>query len=41
MQEIIEKIVIYVILSIFSLIFYQFIGFEVSVILILLVIMIK
>ena len=41
MQKLIEKIAIYAILSIFCLIFYQFVGFEVSVILILLVIMIK
>jgi len=41
MEKIIEKIVLLAILSLFWLIFYHFVGFEVSVILILLVIMIK
>jgi len=41
MEIIIEKSVTYALLATFWLIFYYFIGFEVSVILILLIIMIK
>jgi len=41
MENIVTKVVLYVFLSLFWLIFYHFIGFEVSVILILLIIMIK
>jgi hypothetical protein len=41
MEKIIEKAAIYAFLVTFWLIFYYFIGFEVSVILILLIIMIK
>ncbi len=41
MEFLIEKGALFTILSLFWLIFYHFIGFEVSVILILLIIMIK
>ncbi len=41
MDNLLQKIVLYAILSLFWLIFYHFIGFEVSVVLILLIIMIK
>ena len=41
MDNLLQKTVLYVVLSLFWLIFYHFIGFEVSVILILLIIMIK
>ena len=41
MENLLEKVALYGILSLFWLIFYHFIGFEVTVILILLIIMIK
>jgi len=41
MELLLQKVALYAILSLFWLIFYHFIGFEVSVILILLIIMIK
>jgi len=41
MEKLLHKTVIFTALSLFWLIFYHFIGFEVSVILILLIIMIK
>ena len=41
MDNLLQKAVLYTVLSLFWLIFYHFVGFEVSVILILLIIMIK
>ncbi len=41
MDILLQKTALYAILSLFWLIFYHFIGFEVSVILILLIIMLK
>jgi len=41
MQYLLEKLLLYVILSVFWLIFYHFVGFEVSIILILLIIVSK
>ena len=41
MELLLQKTALYTVLSLFWLIFYHFIGFEVSVILILLIIMIK
>ena len=41
MENLLQKVVLYGVLSSFWLIFYHFVGFEVSVILILLIIMIK
>ena len=41
MENLLEKGALYAILSLFWLIFYHFVGFEVSVLIILLIIMIK
>ncbi len=41
MEKLVEKTVLFALLSTFWLIFYYFVGFEVSVILILLIIMLK
>jgi len=41
MENLLQKTLLFTVLSLFWLIFYHFIGFEVSVILILLIIMIK
>ena len=41
MENLLQKTALFVFLTLFWLIFYHFVGFEVSVILILLIIMIK
>jgi len=41
MQDLPQKLLLFTVLSLFWLIFYHFAGFEVSVLLILLIIMIK